>query len=90
MRSLLSGHYGNSSLNIAFIVGGVTGYSFKLPYEIIIINIVDIAVIGFLQINPTQEIVPGQIKNVSLFFESMCFEFIFAKFLKSFLSMHQP
>ena len=84
VRSLLSGHYGNPSVNIAFTVGGVTCYIVKLTYEIIIINIVDIGIIGFLQINPTQEIMSGQIKNVSLFFESVHFKFIFAKFLKSF------
>ena len=84
VRSLFSGHYGNPSVNIAFTVGGVTCCIVKLTYEIIIINIVDIGIIGFLQFNPAQKIMSGQIKNVSLFFESVHFKFIFAKFLKNF------
>ena len=69
LKSLLSRHYSNPSLDIAFVVGWIICNIFKLSYKIVIINVVNITIIGFLQINPTQKIVSSQIKHVSLFFK---------------------
>ena len=53
LKSLLSRHYNNPSLDIAFVVGWIICNIFKITYEIVIINVVNFTIIGFLQINPT-------------------------------------
>ncbi len=84
LKSLLFRHYSNPSLDIAFIVGRIICNIFKLSNEIVIINVVNITIIGLLQINPTQKIMSGQIEHIFIFFKSSCVKFFFAKLLKLF------